>query len=108
MATLPEITDNTYQTELAGPEPVLVDFWAPWCGPCRMVAPLVEAVARKYQGRLKVAKVNVDDNPLLATKYNIMGIPTLAFFRDGQIVDQIVGAAPQGQVEKAVEEVLAS
>jgi thioredoxin 1 len=73
-----------------------------------MVAPVVEAVARKYEGRLKVAKVNVDDNPLLATKFNIMGIPTLAFFKDGRLVDQIVGAAPQVQVEKAVEGVLAS
>ena len=108
MATLPEITDNTYQTELTGPEPVLVDFWAPWCGPCRMVAPVVEAVALKFQGRLKVAKVNVDDNPLLATKYNIRSIPTLAFFRDGQIVNQIVGATPQAQLETAVEGVLAS
>lgn len=108
MAAIPEITDNTYQTELAGPEPVLLDFWAPWCGPCRLVAPVVEALARKYQGRLKVAKVNVDDNPLLATKYNIMGIPTLALFRKGQLVDRIVGAAPLSQLEKAVEGVLAS
>jgi len=108
MAAIPEITDNSFQTELAGPNPVLVDFWAPWCGPCRMVAPVVEAVARKYQGRLKVAKVNVDDNPLLATRFNILGIPTLAFFKEGRLVDQIVGAAPQAQVEKAVEGVLAS
>jgi thioredoxin len=108
MAAISEITDHSFQTELAGPGPVLVDFWAPWCGPCRMVAPVVEAVARKYQGRLKVAKVNVDDNPLLATKFNIMGIPTLALFKDGRLVDQIVGAAPQAQVEKAIEGVLAS
>ena len=107
MATIPEINDHTYQTELAGPEPVLVDFWAPWCGPCRIVAPVVEAMALKYQGRLKVAKVNVDDNPLLATKYNILGIPTLAFFRDGNLIDQIVGAAPQAQIEKAIDGVLA-
>ncbi len=108
MADLPEITDNTYTTELAGSEPVLLDFWAPWCSPCRLIAPVVEDLARKYAGRLKVAKVNVDDNPLLVTKYGIMGIPTLALLRDGRLLDQIVGAAPQAQIERAIDGVLAS
>lgn len=107
MAALPEITDNTYLTDLAGPEPVLVDFWAPWCGPCRRLAPVMEALAVKYAGRLKVAKVNVDDNPLLATKFGILSIPTLAIFRGGRLVDQIVGAVPQAQIEGAIAMVLA-
>ena len=101
-----DITDDNFKEELAVDEPVLVDFWAPWCGPCRMVAPIVEEVARKYEGRLKVTKVNVDESPLLANKYNIQGIPTLGFFRGGELVNQIVGAAPQAQLETVVEEVL--
>ncbi len=107
MSAIAEITDSTYQKELSVSEPVLVDFWAPWCGPCRLIAPIVEDIARQYKGRLKVAKVNVDHNPLLAAKYNIQGIPTLALFKEGQMVDQIVGAVPRVQLEKAIEIVLA-
>ena len=101
-----EITDDNFKEELAGAGAVLVDFWAPWCGPCRMIAPVVEEIARKYEGRLKVAKVNVDENPLLASKYNIMGIPTLGFFKNGELVDQVVGVASQSQLESVVEKVL--
>lgn len=86
--------------------PELVDSWAPWCGPCRMVAPIVESVARKYQGRLRVSKVNVDENPLLATRYNIRGIPTLGVFKAGRLVEQVVGLVPQKQLEAVVERVL--
>jgi len=101
-----EITDDNFKEELAVDEPVLVDFWAPWCGPCRLIAPVVEEIARKYAGRLKVTKVNVDDNPLLASKFNIQGIPTLGFFKSGQLVDRVVGAAPQAQLESVIEGVL--
>ena len=98
-----EITDDNFKEELTEDQPVLVDFWAPWCGPCRMVAPMVDALARKYAGRLKVTKVNVDENPLLATKFDIRGIPTLGFFKDGQLVDQVVGMVPQAQLEQVIE-----
>ena len=101
-----EITDDNFKEELAADEPVLVDFWAPWCGPCRTIAPVVEEIARKYEGRLKVTKVNVDENPLLASRYNIQGIPTLGFFKDGQLVDQVVGVTPQAQLESVVEGVI--
>jgi thioredoxin 1 len=106
MAIIRAMTDDNYKEELAVPEPVLVDFWAPWCGPCRMVAPVVEAIAEKYQGRARVAKVNVDDNPLLANKYGIRGVPTLALFKEGRMVDQIVGAVPQSLLEERLERVL--
>jgi thioredoxin len=101
-----EITDDNFKEALNGDTPVLVDFWAPWCGPCRMVAPTVEALAAKYDGRLKVTKVNVDDNPLLATKFNVRGIPTLGFFRNGELVDQVVGVTPQDQLEQVADRVL--
>ena len=101
-----EITDDNFKEELTADEPVLVDFWAPWCGPCRTIAPVVEEIARKYEGRLKVTKVNVDENPLLASRYNIQGIPTLGFFKDGQLVDQVVGVTPQAQLESVVEGVI--
>ena len=104
--TVREATDDNFTEELAGDVPVLVDFWAPWCGPCRMVAPMVEEIARKYAGRLKVVKLNVDEGPQVASKYRIQGIPTLGIFKDGELVNQIVGAVPQEQLESAIEGVL--
>lgn len=86
--------------------PVLVDFWAPWCGPCRMVAPSLEKLADEYAGQILVAKVNTDDNAEYAMKYGVQGIPTLLFVRDGQEVDRIVGAAPYPMIKQRVDAVL--
>ncbi|MFI5422123.1 MAG: thioredoxin [Nitrososphaerales archaeon] len=80
--------------------PVMVDFWAPWCGPCRMVSPVIEKLAQKYAGKVKVVKVNVDDNQQLAMKYNIMSIPTIMLFKDGKNVDMAIGAAPAEYYER--------
>lgn len=95
-----EITGETFGKEVLQSQiPVLVDFWAPWCGPCRMVAPSIEAISKKYQGRLKVVKVNVDNNQQVAAQYGIMSIPTLMVFKDGKQVEQLVGALPQAAME---------
>ncbi len=88
--------------------PVLVDFWAPWCGPCRIVAPTLEKLAGEYAGKILVAKVNTDDNPEYAMKYGVQGIPTLLFVREGQIVDRIVGAAPYPMIKQRIDVVLST
>ncbi len=87
--------------------PVLVDFWAPWCGPCRMVAPVVEAVSKEFGAKLKVVKLNTDDSPQVAAQYQIMGIPTLMFFKGGKMVDRITGYLDQKALSQKVNEVLA-
>ena len=88
--------DSTFnELVLESDVPVLVDFWATWCAPCRMVAPVLEEIASEYEGRVKIVKLNTDENPKTAMQYNIMSIPTMLLFRDGQIVDQIVGAVPK-------------
>ncbi len=103
------VTDDTFETRvLQSPLPVLVDFWAPWCGPCRMVSPLVEEIAREYAGRLRVAKVNTDENPRWAGRLSIMGIPTLILFKRGREADRIVGAAPKSVLTQRVERLLNS
>jgi len=92
---------------LKAPGLVLVDFWAVWCGPCRMVAPIVDELAKDYAGKLKVVKLNTDENPDIAGKYQIRGIPTLMFFKGGQTVDQVVGAVPKAQLKTKVDTLLA-
>ena len=97
-------TDSTWDKDVLNSDvPVLVDFWAEWCGPCRMMSPTVDAIATDYVGRVKVVKVNVDENGGTAMRYNIRGIPTLLLFKGGQIVDQKVGAAAKGDVLKMID-----
>ncbi len=98
------VTDATFDREvLQSPLPVLVDFWAPWCGPCRIVGPIVEELAHEYAGKIKVVKLNTDENQDTAVAYGIRGIPTLAVFVNGQVVDGIVGAAPKRMLQQLVE-----
>lgn len=86
--------------------PVLVDFWAPWCAPCRMVSPIVLELAQEYEGRIKVGQLNTDEESEIAIKYGIMSIPTLMFFKDGKVIDQVIGAVPKEYIEQKVGEVL--
>ncbi len=97
------VTDETFDREVLQSDlPVLVDFWAEWCGPCRMIAPVVEALASEYAGRLKVAKVDVDANAQSAMRYQIRGIPTLLLFKDGRVVDMRVGAVPKSELVRMI------
>ncbi|MFQ5817062.1 MAG: thioredoxin [Terriglobia bacterium] len=98
------VTDSNFEQEvLKSATPVLVDFWAEWCAPCRVLAPRVEEVARQYAGKVKVAKLNVDDNTATASRYNIRGIPTLLLFRDGAVKGQVVGAVSKEEIEKLLD-----
>ncbi len=104
MAGTTTFTDQNFDTEVLQSEtPVLVDFWASWCGPCKMIAPVVEEIAGEYAGRVKVGKLNVDDNGDTATRYQIRGIPTLLVFKGGKVVDQIVGAVGKTQIRKSID-----
>ena len=104
-----EVSDATFDQEvLKSEQPVLVDFWAAWCGPCKAIAPAVDAVAAKYAGQLKVTKVNVDQNGAPPSRYGIRGIPALLLFKGGKVVDQIVGYVPQSVIEEKVERVVAA
>ncbi|MDR3737042.1 MAG: thioredoxin [Acidobacteriaceae bacterium] len=99
-----EVSDATFEQEvLQSSQPVLVDFWAVWCGPCKAIAPVVDSLATAYEGKLKVAKVNVDENSVTPSRYGIRGIPTLLLFKDGKIADQIVGFVPQNVIEEKVQ-----
>jgi len=96
MSSAPAVTDASFEQDvLKSSEPVLVDFWAPWCGPCRMVAPIVDEIAKDYEGLIKVYKLNTDENPNIASQYGIRSIPTLMIFKGGEKVDTVVGAVPK-------------
>ena len=98
------VTDSSFKQDVLESEiPVLVDFWAPWCGPCRMVAPVVEEISQQYEGKVKVVKVNTDENPNVASQYGIRSIPTLMVFKGGQRVDMVVGAVPKTTLANTLE-----
>jgi len=102
-----DTTDATFDLDvLQSDTPVLVDFWAPWCGPCRMVAPIVEELAEEYDGRVKFVKLNTDENPAIASRFGIRSIPTLLVFKGGQQVGQVIGFRPKGELAKRLEEAL--
>lgn len=102
------VTDEDFEAEILKSEkPVLVDFWAAWCGPCKAIAPTIEALAEKYAGQIRVAKLDVDNNPKSAMKFGIRAIPTMIMFKDGEVSDQITGAVGKAQLEKAIKKALA-
>lgn len=102
-----DVTDESFAEEIENADGLtMVDFWAEWCGPCRMVSPIVEELAGEYEGRLKVMKMNVDDNPQTPSRYGVRGIPNLILFKAGQVADQIVGAVPKGHLVKAIDRTL--
>lgn len=98
------ISDDNFEAEVLSSEiPVLVDFWATWCGPCKAIAPMIDELAAEYSGKLKIGKVNVDENPKTPGKYGVRGIPTLILFKGGEIVEQVTGAVPKSQIEELLK-----
>ncbi|RKY84109.1 thioredoxin [candidate division KSB1 bacterium] len=107
MSDLLELTDENFDQEVLQADiPVLVDMWAEWCAPCKMIEPTVEEIAKEYMGRLKVARLNVDENPRMATRYSIRSIPTLLIFKNGEIEDQIIGAVPKKYITSRLDKIL--
>ncbi len=107
MADVLQVTDNDFEQEiLKASMPALVDFWAAWCGPCRAIAPVIEELAKDYAGKVKIAKMNVDENAKTPVKYGIRAIPTLILFKNGAVVDQITGAVSKTQIENAIKKML--
>jgi thioredoxin 1 len=102
-----QISESTFEAEvLKNDNPTMVDFWAPWCGPCKAISPVIEELAAEYEGKVKLAKLNVDDNPNVAAKYGIRAIPTLLFFKNGELVDQITGAVSKASLDNALQKLL--
>lgn len=101
-----ELTDQTFEAQVKQDLPILVDFWAPWCGPCRAVAPILEKLAADYQGRLMVAKINVDENQQTASKFGVRSIPNLIFFKGGQVAEQVVGGRSENDFKTIIDKVL--
>jgi thioredoxin len=101
-----EITDSNFETNVKQFTSLVVDCWAPWCGPCRMIAPTIEALAKDFKGKVAFGKLNTDENAGISTKFGIMSIPTLLFFKDGKLVDKMIGAVPRQQIEERMKKVL--
>ena len=102
-----EISDSNFDSEvLQSDKPVLIDFWAPWCGPCRAIAPIIEEIASEYGDKIKIAKCNVDDNPITPGKYGVRAIPTLIFFKDGDVTDQITGMVAKAKLVESINNLL--
>jgi thioredoxin 1 len=107
MANVKNIGQDNFDSEVIKSDlPVMIDFWAPWCGPCKMVGPIVETLAEENVGKINIGKLNVDENQALAVQYGVRGIPTLLFFKDGQEVKRIVGAQNKNQLQKAIDELI--